>query len=222
MRFVLSCLGPGYHSLRHTARVAVKITEDIDLLAEILRWYYVNSCGISRDLFPDALYAQGRSKEEHGPRLRDDWIVADFCWPCRPDVSVSLTVAIYKWEDPAELRRYDQNYHARHTPGRHHSVRAFQGRYIPGQLWKYVGGHCSSEYQKLWWGIIEDGMSRPWGRHKSQECCKSRPRPQNNRSWGGDATAVQFSLYALEVTDCNPGSSSLDRNIYLSAKIASE
>ena len=217
MRFVLSCLGPGYHSLRHTARVAVKITQDIDLLAEILRWYYVNSCGISRDHFPDALYAQVRAEEEDGTRIRDDRFVEDFCWACRPKFSVCLTVCMDTWEyNDGRLPRCVETFMDRHTPGRHHSVRAFQGRHIPGRLWKYVGGHCSDENKKLWWDVIEDLMSRAGWRRKSQECCKSRLRPQNNRFSGVDATSVQASLYALEVTDCRPASSSLDRRIYLS------
>ena len=223
MRFVLSCLGPGYHSLRHTAKVAVRITDEIDLFAEILRWYHVNECGISLDRFPDALYAQVRSEEKDGPRFRADRIVDDFCWICRPDYSMCLTVDNYNWEDRAERRHYYQKFASRHTPGRHHSVRAFQGRYNLGQLWKYVGGHDSSEYQKVWWGNIEELMRRQWAvRHNSHECCKSRLRPQNNRSSGADATALQLCLYALEVTDCHPGSSILDRNIYLSAQIAYE
>ena len=214
MRFVLSCLGPGYHSLRHTARVAVKITEDIDLLAEILRWYYVNPCGISRDLFPDALYAQVRSEKENGARIRDDRFVDDFCWPCRPSFSVCLSVCTDTWDyNDGRLPRCVENFMERHTPGRHHSVRAFQGRHIPGRLWKYVGG---DEDKKLWWDVIEDMLSRDGWRHNSHECCKSRLRAQNKRSSGANATAVQPSLYALEVTDCRPASSSLDRRIYLS------
>ena len=204
MRFILSCLGPGYHSLRHTASVAVKITEDIDLLAEILRWYYVNTCLVNRDEFPDALYALVRSEEEDGLRNRDDRSVDDFCWPCRPSFSVCLSVS---------TDTCVENFRERHTPRIHHSVRAFQGRHLPGRLWKYVGG---DEDKKLWWDVIEDMLSRDGWRHNSHECCKSRLRAQNKRSSGADATAVQPFLYALEVTDCRPASSSLDRRIYLS------
>ena len=72
------------------------------------------------------------------------------------------------------------------------------------------------EKAKMWCDVIEDYVSRDGFRHNSQDCCKSLLRPQNKRSSGEDATAMHVSLYALEVTDCRPASSSLDRRIYLS------
>ena len=49
MCFVLDCLGPDYHSLRCSAKLAAHLSDRMDLLLELLRWYCVNACLASHD-----------------------------------------------------------------------------------------------------------------------------------------------------------------------------
>ena len=44
MCFVLDCLGPDYHFLRCSAKLAAHLSDRMDLLLELLRWYCVNAC----------------------------------------------------------------------------------------------------------------------------------------------------------------------------------
>jgi hypothetical protein len=44
MCFVLDCLGPDYHFLRCSAKLAARLSDRMDLLLELVRWYCVNAC----------------------------------------------------------------------------------------------------------------------------------------------------------------------------------
>ena len=125
MRVVLSCLGPDYHSFRHTARDALKISDEIDLAAETLRFYCVNLCKISLAMIPQSLQPQ-------------IWTEGMETLP--PRCSVCLTVCKQRG-----MLRY--KYIDGPLP---HFVRAFQvHRYTPGRPWKYVCGLGLVENMKM-------------------------------------------------------------------------
>ena len=167
MGFVLPCLGPEYNSLRRTSTIAVQITEDVDLLAEILRWHCVHPCAMSLGMFPHELYAQVRPEVGDGVLLRQDRYVEDDSWPGIPACSVCLTLCeqrcILRFKEyiPRPVQLSVRSVQRRHSSGRPLFDRAFQDQLTRGRPWKYVCGMCLAENMKLWW----DGAAGLLSRH---------------------------------------------------------
>ena len=102
MCFVLDCLGPDYHFLRCSAKLAARLSDRMDLLLELVRWYCVNACKVWREQFCPSL--QTVFVQEHPLARMGLWIMGCIPKKCGICLCVRKQRVILRYDHGEEYK----------------------------------------------------------------------------------------------------------------------